>query len=632
MTNRRDFGKIAMSGAFGALLADTRAARATVHPSAPGIKLCAQSAAAPTDEQLLFLKQIGAEYVSVGSTPDLRTAEGFQQIKKRYADAGITVWNIGNTSVHNMPEVTLNLPGRDQKVEEYKQYLRNLGKAGIYYTTYAHMGNGIWSSGRANIRGASGREFDMADPNKQGVWDGKTWKEPLSHGRVFTKEEIWENYTYFIKQVAPVAEEAGVRIGIHPDDPPVPVLAGVPRCIFGNFEGYKRALEIANSPNVGICLCCGTWLEGGKQLTGKDPEEMIRYFGAKKIWKIHFRNVSAPLPHFVETFMDNGYYDMYKIMKALRDVNYDGIVILDHSPNLVGGANPQMAYGFAYMRALLNRANAEAKAVENLRYTQRSVMKIAILLITATALTAQTPAQQRKQPAPPRDGIPASHGDDTKGYNDTPQLPNQKWKVHDMERPRAPKVTPGPMLSPAPPSDAIVLFDGKDLSHWVQGGRGGQTQEPKWKVENGYLEIVPRTGKLITKEKFGDCQLHVEWMIPVEATGSGQGRGNSGVELMTRYEIQVLESNQNLTYADGAAGAMYGAWPPLVNPARPQGEWNAYDIMFEAPAFRRRQSWSSPPTSPCSSTACSCRITRSSSAPPSGARSPNTPLTPPRSP
>ena len=136
------------------------------------------------------------------------------------------MWNIGNTSVHNMPEVTLNLPGRDRKVEEYKQYLRNLAKAGIYYTTYAHMGNGIWSSGTATIRGATGREFDMASPNKQGVWDGVVYKEPLSHGREFSKEEIWENYTYFIKQVAPVAEEAGVRIGIHPDDPPVPVLAG----------------------------------------------------------------------------------------------------------------------------------------------------------------------------------------------------------------------------------------------------------------------------------------------------------------------------------------------------------------------------------------------------------------------
>ena len=351
--NRRDLGKLAL-----AWLAATPQARATMTPNAPGIKLCAQSSAKPTDEQLLFLKEIGAEYVSVGSTPDLRTAEAFQQIKKRYADAGITVWNIGNTSVHNMPEVTLNLPGRDQKIEEYKQYLRNLGKAGIRYTTYAHMGNGIWSSGRASTRGAEAREFDMASPDKKGVWDGKTWTEPLSHGRVFSKEEIWENYTHFIKQVAPVAEEVDVRIGIHPDDPPVPVLAGVPRCVFGNFEGYKRAIEIANSPNVGICMCCGTWLEGGRALTGKDPEEMIRYFGAKRIWKIHFRNVSAPLPHFVETFMDNGYYDMRKIMKALHDVKFDGIVILDHSPALTGGNYAQTAYGFAYMRALLNSVNA----------------------------------------------------------------------------------------------------------------------------------------------------------------------------------------------------------------------------------------------------------------------------------
>jgi len=357
---RREFARLAL-GTLGAAALAGPAARAADKP-APGIKLCVQSPATPSDEQLLFLKQIGAEYVSVGAPPELRTADGFAQIKARYQDAGITVWNIGNTSVHNMPEVTLNLPGRDHKIEEYKQYLRNLGKAGIGYTTYAHMGNGIWTSGRSLVRGASAREFDQNSPDARGNWDGKVFTGPLSHGREYSPEEIWENYTYFIKQVAPVAEEAGVRIGIHPDDPPVPVLAGVPRCIFGNFEGYQRAMAIANSPNVGICLCCGTWLEGGKKLTGKDPEEMIRYFGAKKIWKIHFRNVSAPLPHFVETFMDNGYYDMWKIMKALRDVTFDGIVILDHSPAMVGGNYTQTAYGFAYMKALLNRANAEAKS------------------------------------------------------------------------------------------------------------------------------------------------------------------------------------------------------------------------------------------------------------------------------
>ncbi len=356
---RREFARIAFGTLGAAALAGRPGAAAERWP--PGIKLCVQSSANPTDEQLLFLKQLGAAYVSVGSPPDLRTAEGFMQIKKRYADAGITVWNIGNVSVHNMPEVTLNLPGRDQKIEEYKQYLRNLGKAGIGYSTYAHMGNGIWTSGRTMVRGASAREFDQHSPEARGNWDGKVYTGPLSHGREFTKEEIWENYTYFITQVAPVAEEAGVRIGIHPDDPPVPVLAGVPRCIFSNFAGYERAMKIANSPNVGICLCCGTWLEGGKALTGKDPEEMIRSFGAKKIWKIHFRNVSAPLPHFVETFMDDGYYDMWKIMKALRDVEFDGIVILDHSPTMVGGNYTQTAYGVAYMKALLNRANAEAR-------------------------------------------------------------------------------------------------------------------------------------------------------------------------------------------------------------------------------------------------------------------------------
>jgi mannonate dehydratase len=360
---RREFGKLALAGVVGAaaLLAAPCAAGAAVHKNAAGIKLCGQGSAEPSDEELLFFKQIGAEYVSVAAPPNLRTAEGFRAIKKRYADAGITVWNIGNASVHNMQEVTLNLPGRDAKIEEYKAYLRNLAAAGIYYTTYAHMGNGIWSSGRASIRGAMAREFDMASPNKRGSWDGKSWQEPLSHGREYTKEEIWENYTHFIRQVAPVAEEAGVRIGIHPDDPPAPVLAGVPRCIFSNFEGYRRALEIANSPNVGICLCCGTWLEGGVKLTGKDPQEMIHHFGAEKIWKIHFRNVSAPLPRFVETFMDNGYYDMSKIMLALRDVDFDGIVILDHSPAMVGGHHAQTAYGFAYMRGLLNGVNAQAK-------------------------------------------------------------------------------------------------------------------------------------------------------------------------------------------------------------------------------------------------------------------------------
>jgi len=204
-------------------------------------------------------------------------------------------------------------------------------------------------------------------------------------------------------------------------------------------------------------------------------------------------------------------------------------------------------------------------------------MKILILIALAAGLAAQQPATT----APPKEA-----GDDKRGYTDTPQIPGQKWKVHDAARPRPRKMTPGlPLPNEAPPSDAVVLFNGKDLSQWVAMLRGGKTQEPQWKVENGYMEIVPRTGRLVTKEKFGDCQLHVEWMIPKDVQGAGQSRGNSGVELMMRYEVQVLESSENLTYADGQAASIYGQWPPLVNVSRPQGEWNIYDIFFDAPRF-----------------------------------------------
>jgi hypothetical protein len=192
----------------------------------------------------------------------------------------------------------------------------------------------------------------------------------------------------------------------------------------------------------------------------------------------------------------------------------------------------------------------------------------------AAALTAQQPQQ------PPADL--------DLGYSDTPILPGQKWHVHDWARPYPPVVKPADVPGTPPPSDAIVLFDGKDLSKWAQKGRGadaGKLVDARWKVENGYFEIAPRTGDLVTRDKFGDCQLHIEWSQPTDVTGTSQSRGNSGVQIMDRYEIQVLDPWNNATYADGAAGAIYGAWPPLVNPGRKPGEWNVFDIVFKAPVF-----------------------------------------------
>jgi hypothetical protein len=200
------------------------------------------------------------------------------------------------------------------------------------------------------------------------------------------------------------------------------------------------------------------------------------------------------------------------------------------------------------------------------------IVLILIVLAAAATLSAQ---QQSKQP------------NADLGFTDTPILPGLKWHVHDPDRPHPPVVTPGASQY-APPSDAIVLFNGKDLSKWAQDGRGadkGKIVDPQWPVKDGYFEVGANNGDLFTREKFGDCQLHIEWSEPPDIKGTSQGRGNSGVLLMHRFEVQVLDAFKNPTYADGQAGAIYGQWPPLANPSRPPGEWNVYDIVFEAPKF-----------------------------------------------
>lgn len=158
----------------------------------------------------------------------------------------------------------------------------------------------------------------------------------------------------------------------------------------------------------------------------------------------------------------------------------------------------------------------------------------------------------------------------------------QKWPVHDEARPMPPVVDPGPAGPPAAvPADAVVLFDGKDLSGWTTA-KGAPA---RWLVKDGYMEVVKGAGSIQTVRGFGDCQVHVEWATPSPAVGSGQDRGNSGVFLMNTYEVQVLDSYQSKTYADGMAAALYGHYPPLVNVSRKPGEWQTYDIVFRAPRF-----------------------------------------------
>jgi hypothetical protein len=161
-------------------------------------------------------------------------------------------------------------------------------------------------------------------------------------------------------------------------------------------------------------------------------------------------------------------------------------------------------------------------------------------------------------------------------------LPGGKWHVHDPDRPQPRVVTPGAAFSQSapPPSDAEMLFNGADLSKW-QNSQGG---DATWKVRDGYMEVTPG-GDIRTRGRWADFQLHVEWAAPVPATGSGQGRGNSGILINGMYEVQVLDSYEAKTYPDGQAGAIYGQSPPLVNASKPPGEWQTYDIVFESPRW-----------------------------------------------
>lgn len=189
-----------------------------------------------------------------------------------------------------------------------------------------------------------------------------------------------------------------------------------------------------------------------------------------------------------------------------------------------------------------------------------------VLSIIALAATSLTAADQKSL-----------------GYTNTPMIPGTPWHVHDGGRPQPRVITSGKTFSDLAdaPSDAVVLFDGKDFSKWKSGNGG----EVKWKLENGYMETTPKSGVIRTKDEFSDFQLHLEFATPEKVVGDGQGRGNNGVNIFGQYEVQVLDSYNNKTYPDGQAAAIYAQTPPLVNASRPPGVWQTYDIVFEAPRW-----------------------------------------------
>ena len=321
---------------------------------AANIKLARRlNAAAVTDDDLIFLKQIGLRYVRLEFPEAEISFDSLRSAQQRFARFGMEIYSGVHPSYRSL-KVQLGQPGRDRDIEIYCRFLRNLGKLGIPLASYDFHTANTYTTNSVERRGYIAREFDLDDFRRR--------VEKQRFEREYSADDIWANYTYFMKAVLPAAQEAGVKLGLHPDDPPLARMNGVAK-IFTRYEGYRRAEQIAaGSPNWGLTFCVGTWSEGGAAM-GKTVSEMIRDFGGRgKIFEVHFRNVTGTLPHFVETFPDDGYVDMYQVMKALRQVRFSGAAEPDHVPRLAGDSGvlrAGTAYCLSYMRALLRRANEE---------------------------------------------------------------------------------------------------------------------------------------------------------------------------------------------------------------------------------------------------------------------------------
>ena len=280
-----------------------------------------------TDEKLAFIKQLGADDFLM-NTPRLPgdnqwEYEDLLALRERADKTDLRLMSLENVPVTFYDKIMLGLPGRDQQLEHMGNTIRNMGRAGIPILGYHWMPNKVWRTPEpATLRGgATATRFDLAEHQDS----------PLSHGCVFTEEEMWQNYDWYLERILPVAAESNVILALHPDDPPVESLGGVAR-IFRNFEGFRRAMEKFDSPVHGLDFCMGCWSE-------MDPDgvlDAIRYFGGRgKIIYVHFRDVQGRVPEFRECFLGEGNVDIVQAMRTLHECGFTGFLIDDHVPHML---------------------------------------------------------------------------------------------------------------------------------------------------------------------------------------------------------------------------------------------------------------------------------------------------------
>lgn len=305
-----------------------------------------------TDEQLLFARQCGCDDILL-NTPRLPGEERWEYEdllawKNRAEEAGLRLIALENVPVRFYDRIMLGQPGRERQLENMQETVRNMGRAGIPILGYHWMPNGVWRTSRdAAVRGgAAATAFDMSLVDQT----------VLSHDRVYTEEELWANYDWYLERMLPVCEEAGVRMALHPDDPPVPILGGIPR-LFRNFENFARAMERHPSPMHGLDFCHGCWSE---MRGGEGVLDALRYFGERgRLFYIHFRDVVGGADNFTEVFLGDGNVDPLDVMRTLKEVRFNGFIIDDHVPRMVNDTewcHRGRAWTTGYLQALLMAA------------------------------------------------------------------------------------------------------------------------------------------------------------------------------------------------------------------------------------------------------------------------------------
>lgn len=307
-----------------------------------------------SDDELTFLQQLGLRYVYVYFKDEHCNYNNMKRFQDRLHRFGLTITDAGNLTIYKCPSIHLGLPDRDECIDRYIEFTKNLGKLGIQVGYMSWDPDKIFTSRYAVGRYSRGCVTRIVD-------EKDIPKNACLFGRVYTEDDIWKNCAYFLRRVLPELEKANVRLAFHPNDPPIPSINGVHNLLWRSQE-FRRLFELSeNSPYIGMKLCTGCWLETGEKFGDlmADLEEFVK---KQKVFVVHFRNVSGTMPYFEETMIEDGYMDMYRVMRKLVELDYQGTVTIDHPLSFIpsyGGDKSGVAYMMGYLKSMLSSARKE---------------------------------------------------------------------------------------------------------------------------------------------------------------------------------------------------------------------------------------------------------------------------------